>query len=82
MSGGGVLGVGLGLGSGEVLVLAPEEAPAVRDPVGLGGSVPAGENEDGPADGVEPEHPESATEARMTTAPQPATVSLARGNAR
>ena len=77
-----MLGVGLGLGLGEVPELAPEEAPAVCDPVGLGGSVPAGENEDGPAEGVEPEQPESATEVRMTAAPQPATVSLARGNAR
>jgi hypothetical protein len=65
---------GLALLLGEEL--AGELAVARGKVVGVGERLPAGENEEeGPAEGVDPEHAETA--AKASTMPQPTTVNLA-----
>jgi hypothetical protein len=74
-------GDGLGEGAGAAagllelaLVLARAEGlPALGEVLDVGGIDPAGENEDGAADGLDPEH---AAEANRTMMPQPMTVSI------
>jgi hypothetical protein len=59
-----------------VLALAlalAEGLPVPGEVLDVGGIDPAGENEDGAADGLDPEH---AAEANRTMMPQPMTVSI------
>jgi hypothetical protein len=44
---------------------------------GVGEELPAGDNEDGPAEGVDPEQAETAAEASIPMVPQPMMVSIA-----
>jgi hypothetical protein len=72
-----------GLADGLALPLAGALPLADALPPGrtVGGMVPAGENEDGLAEGVDPEHPETTAEASRAMVPQPTMVSHARSPA-
>jgi len=86
------VGVAVGVADGDAGVLAGELARApgelARTPgeplavplegeAGVGPALRAGENEaDGPAEGVDPEHAETAAEVRMVMVLQPITASL------
>jgi hypothetical protein len=59
------------------LVLAEALAPLLAGAADVGGIEPAGENEDGGADGVDPEQAETDVAANMIMVPQPMTVSAA-----
>ena len=66
------------LAGGLLLWLAAELAVLPDDPAGVGEADPAGENEVGAAEGVEPpEQAETAAEARMVMVLQPMTANLA-----
>jgi hypothetical protein len=65
-------------GLAEGLVLSEALAVPLGKMVEVGEVVPAGENEDDPAEGVDdPEQAETAAEASMVMVPQPMTVSIA-----
>ncbi len=70
-------GVPDGLAEGLALVLPEALTVPLEKIVGVGEVVPAGENEDDPAEGVDPEQAESAAEASMVMLPQPMTVNIA-----
>lgn len=68
--------VGLVLALGELLMVSLAET------VGVGEALPPGENDaDGPAEGVDPEHAETAAEASMAMMLQPMTANLALSHA-
>jgi hypothetical protein len=66
-------------GLAETLVLAEAVAAPLDEMVGVGETLPAGENEDdvGSAEGVDPVQPETAAEESMATVPQPMRINLA-----
>jgi hypothetical protein len=72
-------GVGVcdGLAEGLSLVVAEELTVPLAEPLGVGAVVSAGENEDDPAEVVDPEQAETAAEASMVMALQPMTANLA-----
>jgi hypothetical protein len=69
------LGEGVGAAAGLLAPVAAlaEGLTALGEVLEVGGIDPAGENEDGAADGLDPEH---AAEANRTMMPQPMTVSI------
>jgi hypothetical protein len=58
-------------------VVAEELTEPLAEPVGVGVVVSAGENEDDPAEVVDPEQAETAAEMSMVMVPQPMTVNIA-----
>jgi hypothetical protein len=67
-----------GVAEGLVLLLLEGVALPLGKIAAVGGRVPAGENEEGPAAGVDPEQADSAPEASTVIVPQPMRASLAR----